>query len=241
MPGKKDEDETYSLIFASLRHPIRRRILRMLSDRQMTFSQILAVLSIDSGHLSYHIENLGELIAHSSNGKYTLSSVGVAAVKLMSGVEEQPKPFASQKTKQTLIGDFAKIYAMSLAIVLAVASLYFVNFTTVEQPFSIVAGRGALKTIALGQLYHYNITMVYKEAGLRVSDFIAFDSVSGYYVTTVYKEPEVNRYDENGSYMERYPPKNTITSWTRCYFFFGLETNDTYDLSIRVVDPDGAV
>jgi len=30
------EEETYSLIFTSLKHPIRRRILRMLADKTST-------------------------------------------------------------------------------------------------------------------------------------------------------------------------------------------------------------
>lgn len=72
MCAEKMEEETYSLIFKSLKHPIRRKILRMLVGKQMSFSEILNILSIDSGHLSYHIENLGELIRHSENGKYEL-------------------------------------------------------------------------------------------------------------------------------------------------------------------------
>jgi hypothetical protein len=34
------EEETYSIMFSSLRHPARRKILRMLSERKMTFSQM---------------------------------------------------------------------------------------------------------------------------------------------------------------------------------------------------------
>ena len=217
---KEGEEETYSLIFSSLKHPIRRKILRMLTSKRMMFSEILSILSIDSGHLSYHIQNLGELITRSSDGKYELSSVGAAAVKLMDGVEEQPKSLTRQKTKETLIDDFRKIYTLFLAIALVIASLYFVNFTTVEQPSSIVAERGVPEAIVSGHPYRYNITMVYKEA---------------------YREPRIDRHEENGIYMERYPPINTIVLWTRCHFFFGLETNDTYDLSIKIYSPDGKV
>lgn len=242
---KKEEEETYSVIFTSLKHPIRRKILRMLTGKPMTFSEILEILSIDSGHLSYHIENLRELITRSSDGKYELSSIGVAAVKLMSGVEEQPKLFTPQKTKEALIDDARKIYTLFLAIALVIASLYFVNYSIVEQPSSITVGRGAPRIIVPGQPYSYNITMVYKEASLRLQNVTVVDRTSGYNVTvsitTLHKEPEVNRYGENGIYMERYPPINTLTSWTRCHFFFGLETNDTYDLSIKVYGPDRTV
>ena len=52
------EEETYSLVFSSLKHPIRRKILRVLVDRSLSFSEILEIMTIDSGHLSYLIENL---------------------------------------------------------------------------------------------------------------------------------------------------------------------------------------
>jgi len=96
-----EEAETYSLIFSSLKHPLRRRILRMLAQEPLAFSEILDTLSIDSGHLSYHLESLGDLIMHTPDGKYRLSSAGVATVKLMSGVEETPKP----EIRKELLGD----------------------------------------------------------------------------------------------------------------------------------------
>lgn len=101
MSTEKMEEETYSLIFKSLKHPIRRKILRMLVGRRMGFSEILDVLSIDSGHLSYHIENLGDLVKHSEDGKYELSSIGVAAVNLMTGVEEHRHLSASASRWKT--------------------------------------------------------------------------------------------------------------------------------------------
>ena len=69
MTNQKDDEETYSLIFSSLKDPIRRKILRMLEDDELAFSEILEILAIDSGHLSYHLENLGDLITRTPNGK----------------------------------------------------------------------------------------------------------------------------------------------------------------------------
>jgi DNA-binding transcriptional ArsR family regulator len=57
MSDEKIDEETYSLIYSSLKHPIRRKILRMLEEQELTFSEILEALKIDSGHLSYHLEN----------------------------------------------------------------------------------------------------------------------------------------------------------------------------------------
>jgi DNA-binding transcriptional ArsR family regulator len=38
------EEEIYSIMFSSLKHPARRKILRMLADKPMTFSQMLEAL-----------------------------------------------------------------------------------------------------------------------------------------------------------------------------------------------------
>lgn len=71
----------------------------MLRENELAFSKILESLSIDSGHLNYHLESLGDLITRSKDGKYRLSSFGLAAVKLMSGVEEHDSSTAPPKRK----------------------------------------------------------------------------------------------------------------------------------------------
>jgi len=85
------EEETYSTIFTSLKHPVRRKILRMLSGKPRNFSEMLEALGISSSHLTYHLENLGELVSKTENGKYRISTFGEAAVVTMSKVEEAPK------------------------------------------------------------------------------------------------------------------------------------------------------
>ena len=84
------EEETYSIMFSSLRHPARRKILRMLSERTLTFSNMLDELAIPSSHLTYHLENLGELVIKEDDGKYKLSSFGNASVAMMKSAEEVP-------------------------------------------------------------------------------------------------------------------------------------------------------
>jgi hypothetical protein len=51
---------------------------------------MLESLAIPSSHLTYHLENLGELVVKDENGKYQLSSFGKAAVSMMKGAEEVP-------------------------------------------------------------------------------------------------------------------------------------------------------
>ena len=84
------EEEIYSIMFSSLKHPVRRKILRMLAERSMTFSQMLEVLGVSSSHLTYHLENLGELLSKADDGRYRLSTFGEASVSTMKIVEEAP-------------------------------------------------------------------------------------------------------------------------------------------------------
>jgi archaellum component FlaC/DNA-binding transcriptional ArsR family regulator len=85
------EEETYSTVFTSLRHPIRRKILRSLSAGPQSFSDLQRTLGIESSHLTYHLEGLTSLLEKSEKGEYMLSSLGRIAVSTMKQVEEPPK------------------------------------------------------------------------------------------------------------------------------------------------------
>jgi DNA-binding transcriptional ArsR family regulator len=126
----KMEEETYSLIYTSLKHPIRRRILRMLADKPLAFSEILEILTIDSGHLSYHLESLGDLIVRSKDGKYKLSSFGAAAMRLMGGVEENYSPSLSPKQKNRISRAIPKVFSIVLTIILIGMSVIALSYTT---------------------------------------------------------------------------------------------------------------
>jgi len=91
------EEDTYSVIFTSLKHPIRRGILRSLSDNPQSFSDLQRLFKIESSHLTYHLEGLGNLLVKTEEGKYALSSLGEAAVSTMKSVEEPPKAYPSLK------------------------------------------------------------------------------------------------------------------------------------------------
>ncbi|MDI9577697.1 MAG: winged helix-turn-helix domain-containing protein, partial [Thermoproteota archaeon] len=64
------EEEIYSIMFTSLKHPVRRRILRMLNEKPLTFMELVENIGVSSSHLTYHLENLGELIFKMDNGRY---------------------------------------------------------------------------------------------------------------------------------------------------------------------------
>jgi DNA-binding transcriptional ArsR family regulator len=82
------EDEIYSIMFTSLKHPVRRKILRMLGNKSMTFMEMVDELGISSPNLTYHLESLGELVSKMDNDKYKLSTFGLATINAMKGIEE---------------------------------------------------------------------------------------------------------------------------------------------------------
>jgi DNA-binding transcriptional ArsR family regulator len=100
-PVSDSDEEPYSTIFASLKHPIRRRILRMLSKKPMSFSEMLEALEVSSPFLTYHLENLGELVFKTDDGKYRLSSFGEAAITTMTKVEDIPITILQQSSEHS--------------------------------------------------------------------------------------------------------------------------------------------
>ena len=120
------EEETYSIMFTSLKHPARRKILRMIGEKPKTFSMILEELGISSSHLTYHLENLGELVTKMDDGKYKLSTFGRAAILAMRGVEEtpeiKPKHILSLPTKWQPI-----VAILTIAIIILSGVAYIQN------------------------------------------------------------------------------------------------------------------
>ena len=162
------DEETYSLIFKSLNHPIRRRILRMLQDNELAFSQILETLSMDSGHLSYHLEGLGDLVTRSPEGKYRLSSFGLAAVKLMSGVEEHHPPGVSKSRSRVDVA--FKIFSLVLAVALLSMSVYAVNLTT--QADGELASVNAIPIVlSANQNFSYPVSLTYQSSSTESRGF----------------------------------------------------------------------
>ena len=124
-------EEVYSAMFGSLRHPARRKILRMLSENPMTFSQMLEELKIPGSHLTYHLENLGEFIVKTQDGKYELSTVGESSVSIMKGAEEIPS--IQTKKFSSLPVRWRAIVALFLVSTVFFASLSIIQFASFNQ------------------------------------------------------------------------------------------------------------
>ena len=85
------EEDTYSSIFLALKHPVRRKILRMLDESPANYTDILNELGVETGFLNYHLESLKGLVTKNEDGRYSLSDFGEAALDLTRRVEEPVK------------------------------------------------------------------------------------------------------------------------------------------------------
>jgi hypothetical protein len=124
-------EETYSTMFSSLRHPARRKILRMLSERSMTFSQMLDELKIPGSHLTYHLENLGPFVVKMADGKYKLSSFGEASMSMMKGAEEVPN--VRTKKFSALPLRWKSLFAVFIIGIVLLASMSYVQYVSFNQ------------------------------------------------------------------------------------------------------------
>jgi len=172
----------------------------MLQDGQLSFSQILEMVFIDSGHLSYHLDSLGDLITRSEDGKYKLSSFGLASVKLMSGVEEYRRPATSKSSVR--INASIKILAVALSAVLLLVSIYSFAFTTNGlNQFLNISAAGFVSSS--DRPFDYNLTLVYGNVESRIS------MPDGFLIIT-------------------HEPDNTVSEWTQYPLMLYLDFNETY-------------
>jgi DNA-binding transcriptional ArsR family regulator len=124
-------EEIYSIMFKSLKHPIRRKILRILADKPLAFSEMLELLGISSSNLTYHLDNLGELVSKDAKGVYRLSTFGLASVNTMKVVEDAPTNM--QKKKRTSLNRKWRIVTSVLLIGLVLfASLAALEISTLN-------------------------------------------------------------------------------------------------------------
>src|SRR5674476_53488 len=112
------EDEIYSIMFSSLKHPVRRKILRMLGNKPMTFMEMVEELGVSSPNLTYHLESLGELISKIDNDQYKLSSFGLATINAMKGIEE----VREAEPKRRLVTPKWKTFSVVLMIAIVLLS-----------------------------------------------------------------------------------------------------------------------
>jgi uncharacterized RDD family membrane protein YckC len=121
--------ESVSKVLSVLSHPLRRDILLDLSNNgESSFTDLLNLLKVDTGKLSFHLRALSPFVEQTSSGKYKLSRAGESAVRVIHDVESWAEvadvqgkasalPLASfRKRVFSFMIDFALILAITVAI-----------------------------------------------------------------------------------------------------------------------------
>lgn len=140
MPSSSEE-ETYSVMFSSLRHSVRRKILRLLATGSRTFTEVLEQVGVEGSFLSYHLESLGELVIK-DDGKYALSDLGFAAVSLMTRVEEPLKEVLS--SRKTLRRMYPKplLVVMTFTLIILIGTGIYIGALNTQLERALLEERG---------------------------------------------------------------------------------------------------
>ncbi|MGD8506853.1 MAG: helix-turn-helix domain-containing protein [Candidatus Bathyarchaeota archaeon] len=138
------EEENYSVIFNSLKHPARRKLLKMLAEMPRSLSEMSAALGLSSSHLTYHLEHLGELVFKIEDGKYCLSALGKAAVTTMSKVEEAPRvneKKASLSLPPLRRESFYVVFLVGLIVLAAISYRQYVSYDRLHAQYDRLHGQ----------------------------------------------------------------------------------------------------
>ncbi len=156
------DQENISKILSILSHPLRREILINLSEKgELSFTDLLNLLKVDTGKLSFHLRSLEVFIEQTPSGKYKLNRAGESAVRVVHDVEswaevadvqrkESHLPLASFKNRAAaFLIDFALILAITVTIVILPQALSLSPETFLNGGISVVL----FTTIGLLWLY----------------------------------------------------------------------------------------
>lgn len=235
--ASRSEEEIYSIMFKSLKHPVRRRILGLLNDKPLGFMELAALLGLSSSHLTYHLESLGELVAKTPDGDYCLSSFGKATVSAMKGVEEAPE-LASRRPKR-LARKWKAAFAVLMTAVLLLSGFGVYQFYTINQlaasqssleaenqqllSWGIGAGTVAdmLRSVVQLDTNRYKITLesnnlVYREDFDVAEEVLAYGfsgASGGFEVSLRFRENHLSRYQLTGGVplLTEAPPSDSLS------------------------------
>jgi uncharacterized RDD family membrane protein YckC len=142
-------EDSVAKILLILSHKIRRDILTILFEKkEQSFSELMAILNIDTGKMSFHLRNLKLLIEQTPNGKYRLNKFGQNALRLIKDIESFSidVDFLENKSNRH-IARFSR-RAMAFLVVIGVAFTITVAASLVAEVLVLFSGQF---------LFHQNI------------------------------------------------------------------------------------
>ena len=142
-------EENVSKLLRILSHKIRRGILIILLEKkEQSFSELMNILEIDTGTMSFHLRNLKQFIEQTTTRKYKLNRFGQNALNIVKDIEALSidVDFLENKSSQHI----AKFSRRALAFVFDIG----VTFTIVVTVYLVAE----IFVLFSGQfLFHQNI------------------------------------------------------------------------------------
>jgi len=223
------EEDTYSTVFASLKHPIRRKILRTLSAGPQSFSEIQKIFGIESSHLTYHLEGLGNLLSKTEDGKYALSSLGEAAASMMSKVEEPPKPLLRHAFPSKKLKLFVAALVVGFILLSASFCFEYEGLRQLSIQYSILKEEHELLQEALREALHLenaSLTHKYKTNG-TIATALLTNTTVGYAI-----------YGNMSLALTYIEVKSPWGQFTAAYSIYSLANNSTLEMEISLLNPN---
>lgn len=155
------DQESVSKVIAVLSHPLRREILLTLSEKgECSFTELLNVVKVDTGKLSFHLRSLSAFMEQTRAGKYTLNRTGENAVRVILDVESWAEVAdVSRKASQLPLASFR---LRTLAFLIDVAIILLITLVIMFPQFVYIltnvlsAELSAVLFITLGLLWVYS-------------------------------------------------------------------------------------
>lgn len=84
--------------FDAIGHPTRIRILQALGEKSLTFSDLKRLVGIESsGHMSFHLGKLKDLVKTTPDGAYVLTDDGREALRIIGEMRNEGEMTKNQK------------------------------------------------------------------------------------------------------------------------------------------------
>jgi uncharacterized RDD family membrane protein YckC len=156
------DQNNVSKILSVLSHPLRREILLILNEKdECSFTDLLNVLKVDTGKLSFHLRTLSAFMEQTPTGKYALNKTGESAVRVIRDVESWAEVAdVNRKATQLPLASFEKrTFAFLIDFLLMLAITLLLTFPGV---FPIFTGNmfnlnlSAVPFITLALLWVYS-------------------------------------------------------------------------------------
>lgn len=136
------DQENVTRILSALSHPLRRQILRYVSEEmECSFTDLMNALGVDTGKLSFHLRNLEVFLEQTPTHKYRLSKVGENAIVLMKDLEAWSVEAELAKKGTSL--PLARFRDRAMAFLIDFGITFAVFMAAPSVTSSIAAGIGA--------------------------------------------------------------------------------------------------